>query len=93
MIITVHNVNPGKLHNELIQNGVVPMNVLHNAPEGEALAETATIELDESTDTQIVEQIIASHDPTPLTQPPTAEERLASIEAAILTLMEVLANV
>ena len=39
----VNNVNPNKLHEELIANGIVPLLVTHNKISGEIIAESTEI--------------------------------------------------
>lgn len=75
-------VNTNKLHDELISAGVIPQSV-------ESKNGKTWITIEES-QVDAANAIVAIHDPTPLPQPPTAEERLESAEAAILALMEVL---
>lgn len=53
------NVNTNKLHDELINEGINPILV-------ESLEEKTWITFAENTDMDLVQQIIDTHDPTPL---------------------------
>ena len=88
----VENVNPNKLHDELLNANIDVLTLSHDiTPEmreqGQYIAENTWITFAEGTDMDLVQQIIDAHDPTPLPQPPTAEERLESAEQAIIMLM------
>jgi hypothetical protein len=69
MKIEYQNVNTNKLHDELITNGITPL--LVESKEG-----ITWISFVEGTNMDLVQQIIDSHDPTPLPPKPTQEELL-----------------
>lgn len=57
MKLTFNNVNPCKLQDELIQNGIVPKLVQNDCKEGEIIATNVYITLDDSVDTSKVTEI------------------------------------
>lgn len=79
-----NNINPTKLHNELIKAGITPLLVENDCPKGAYIAPNTYITFADGTDMNLVDQVIAAHNPAPLPVPPTAEERLAALEAAML---------
>jgi hypothetical protein len=81
------NCNINKLHDEFIKAGIKPYPVF-DLGDG-----TGDFTFSEGTDMNAVQVIIDAHNPVPTPQPPTAEQRLESAEAAILALMEVLNDV
>ncbi len=87
MKIAVNNINPNKLHDELMNKDITPVLVQHDKKEGECIAENTWITFEQSTDMDSVQQIIDAHDPTPILQPPTVEERLRMLEDTILFLL------
>jgi hypothetical protein len=76
MRIELQNVNTNKLHDELIASGITPLLV-------ESLGGTTWISFDEDLDMALVQTIIDAHDPTPLPQPPTPEERTTLLQNAV----------
>lgn len=70
------NINPNKLHDELINAGILPISVTHNRVDGEQIAENTEIKLAEGADMALVQAIIDTHDPAPLPQPKTDIEIL-----------------
>lgn len=72
----VSNVNPNKLQDELIKNGITPLFVNHDKKEGEYIADNTWIKFEEGTNMDLVQQIIDAHDPTPLPKPLTEIEQL-----------------
>lgn len=85
--MNIKNINPNKLHDELVSAGIIPISVKHDAPEGEHIAPNTWIELPPDTDMGKVQKIIDAHDPTLLPEPPTLEERLQMAEDTILFLL------
>lgn len=77
----VNNVNPNKLHEELIANGIVPLLVTHNKISGEIIAESTEIIFADNVDMTIVQAVIYAHNPEPLPPEPT-EIDLLRIEQA-----------
>ena len=72
-------VNTNKLHDELIAAGVTTQLV-------ESLDSDTWITVDDA-QVDAVKAVVAAHDPTPATLPPTAEERLESLEMAMLAMI------
>lgn len=66
MIKIYNNVNPTKLVDELINNGIVPILVTNDRAEGEIVANNTKIKFTEGTDMDIVNKIVTAHDITPL---------------------------
>lgn len=87
MKITVNNVNPNKLHDELIANGLTPLLVMHNRKIGDITAETTWIEFADDIEMATVQAVIDAHNQTPLPELPTVEERLKQAEDTILFLL------
>ncbi len=76
VILQAQNCNHLKLHKELVEAGIrYPMVTAY--PDGRF-----EIEVD-SDETEIAQQVIANHDPTPEPPEATVEEKLQDIEAAI----------
>jgi len=73
-------VNTNKLHDELIASGVKPLLV-------ESKGEKTWITFEEGTDMELVQQIIDTHDPTPLPPKPSEKERLEALEQAMLEIV------
>jgi hypothetical protein len=65
MVVNVRNVNPNKLHDELIQSGFRPLYVKNDLQEG-FIAENTWITFADDTDMSAVQSIIDAHDPTPI---------------------------
>lgn len=72
-------VNTFKLHDELINAGIVPLLV-------ESKDDKAWITFADDVDMTAVQAVIDVHNPTPLPKEPTSEERLQSLEDAMLFL-------
>lgn len=85
--ITVNNVNPNKLHDELINANLIPLLVTHDRVEGEIIAQNTWIEFNDDVDMIAVQIIIDSHDPVPKPQAPTEDERLNLLEQAMNDLL------
>ena len=81
MRIELQSVNTNKLHDELIEAGIIPQLV-------ESLNNTTWVTIEDS-QYDATMAVVAAHNPTPLSQPPTEEERLKSVEDAVTTLMGV----
>lgn len=73
-------VNTNKLHDELISADIIPLLV-------ESKDNDVWITFVDDTDMAAVQTVIDAHDPTPAPQPPTAEERLAALENAMLAIL------
>lgn len=89
MKLNFNNVNPNKLHDELIVGGITPILVENDLKDGGYKAENTWITFPDDADTAKINDIVANHNSTPATPQPTDEERLASIESTITTLLEV----
>ena len=76
MVVICNNVNPTKLHDELILNGIVPLTLEEDKNEGDYVAENTWITFAEGTDMDLAQQIIDAHNPTPVATPPTELEIL-----------------
>lgn len=81
------NINPNKLHEELLAAGIIPLRVDNDMPKGAYIAPNTWITYPDGTDMDKVAQVVAAHTTTPPTQPPTAEERLAALENAMLAIL------
>ena len=77
MKLHYQNVNTNKLHDELIAAGIVP-----------TLVESKGSDTWITTDTskQMVDAVVSQHDPTPLPEPASAEQRIKDLEEAIALL-------
>ena len=80
MRIHYSNVNPNKLHDELILAGIMPVLVENDCLDGEYIAKNTWITFSEDTDMTTVQAIIDAHDPTPLPQRPTLEDFLLDLD-------------
>lgn len=89
MKLEFNNINPNKLHDELIINGIIPILVENDCKEGEYIAGNTMITFEDDAYTTKINEIVAKHDRTPVMLQPTDNERLASIEIALTTLMGV----
>lgn len=78
------NINPNKLHNELIAAGINPILVENDCSIGSYTAPNTWITFEDSTDMVKVQQVIEAHDPTPAPPPLTAEERISALETLVL---------
>lgn len=74
---TYTNVNTNKLHDELINAGIVPLLVESNDT-------TTWVTYAENTDMSIVQAVLDAHDPTPIPPQPTEQERIDALERALL---------
>lgn len=81
MRIELQNVNTNKLHDEIIKAGIIPKLV-----EGKDTTTWVTVN---DSQYDAVMAVVAAHNPTPLSQSPTVEERLAAAEAVVSALMGV----
>lgn len=87
MKVHYSNVNPNKLHDELIKAGVIPVLVQNDLKEGEYIANNTWVTFADGTDMELVQKIIDAHEPTLPAQLPTEKERILALEEAILVLM------
>lgn len=83
----INNVNPNKLHDELINAGITPILVRHNRIDSEIIAESTEIIFAETTDLTAVQAVIDAHNPEPIPQEPTDKERIAQLEQIIDTML------
>lgn len=89
----IEDVNPSKLIDEFIANGISIVNNSNNLEYENGVPRshigTLCVELEEGTDMELVQQIINTHDPTPLPPQPSKEElleqRINELELFILT--------
>lgn len=58
MKLTFNNVNPCKLQDSLIQDGIIPILVQNDCKDGESIASNVYITLDDSVDTSKVTEIV-----------------------------------
>lgn len=65
-MIIVNNINPNKLHDELISAGIKPIFLKNDKKENEILAESTQILFEEDTDMNLVQEIIKQHNPEPV---------------------------
>lgn len=72
----IQNINPNKLHDELVTNGIHPLNVSHDKITGEFIAQNTWITFEEATNMEQVQQILNAHDPTPIPKPLTEIEKI-----------------
>lgn len=86
MIKEYINVNHSKLHDELINAGIVPLLV-------ESLDDKTWITFVDDTDMTAVQAVINAHDPTPLPQEPTLEDRVTTTETKVVTIEQTLDTV
>lgn len=83
MIKVYQNVNPTKLHGELVGEGVTPKFVLSDCVPGAYMAENTWITFDDAADEAAIEAVVLAHDPTPTpTQDTAAAAALAEIGKA-----------
>lgn len=87
MKIEIKNVNPTKLHDELIKASLAPLLVENDLVQGENVAVNTWLTYPDDANVQAIQTVIDAHDSTPLQQPPTAEERLIALEDAMLMLI------
>jgi len=76
----VRNVNPTKLHDELIAHGIVPISVKHDRRKGDFIAENTWITFADGTDMTVVQQVIDAHNPTPYPPTPTEIDYLIDLD-------------
>ena len=60
-----NNVNPNKLHDELITSGIIPLSVTNDAKKDEYIAENTWITFADDVDMTKLDEVVASHNPTP----------------------------
>lgn len=77
-----NNINPNKLHDELISNGIIPLLVESNLKLGKYIAENTWITFEDNVNVEKVNEIVAKHNPTPIVQP--NEQEILSKEIANL---------
>jgi len=80
MIIEVKNVNPDKLHNELIKANLAPLRVNNDLIKGETTAINTWLTYPDDADTQAIQVVINAHDPTPLPPQPTQDDYLLDLD-------------
>ena len=78
--MVVNNVNPNKLHDELIRAGIIPVLVTHDAAEGKYIAENTWIAFADNTNMTAVQAVIDAHDPTPTETP---EQKITRLKAEL----------
>ena len=79
MRIELQNVNTNKLHDELINAGVIPSLV-------ESLGTTTWITVEDNQESAVM-AVVAVHNPTPLPLNATDDKRIVALEGAINMLM------
>lgn len=76
----IENCNVNKLHTEFVKAGAIPSLVLDlDNGKGDFV-------FPESVDITVVQAIIDVHNPEPVPQPPTPDERISALETLILQL-------
>ncbi|GKV55964.1 hypothetical protein NCCP2222_19110 [Sporosarcina sp. NCCP-2222] len=72
----LENVNPDRLSDDLLREGIIPISITSDLEEGKHIATNATLVLDDDVDMAVVKAIVDVHntDPTPI--PPTDDEIL-----------------
>jgi len=80
MKITISNVNPNKLHDELLKASISPVLTEHDRPVGEYIAPNTWITFTDDTDMTVVQAIIDAHDPTPQPPQPTQDDYLIDLD-------------
>lgn len=88
----IKNVNPDKLLDEFVGKGIIPVTVKHNRDYSEYIAKVTWVSFSEDTDMELVQKIIAAHDPTPLTKEPTEMERLRQENRLLKVQTQILAD-
>lgn len=86
MQIHMQNVNPTKLHDELIEAGIPPKMVRSDAEDGQVIAANVWIDYEGPVDEETFQSVVSNHNPT-IAPLPSVEERIAAMEAALLALM------
>lgn len=66
MRIQYENVNPTKLHDELLANGVTPLLLENDCLEGDYIASYTWITFSDDVDITLIQSIVEKHNPTPL---------------------------
>lgn len=81
--ITIRNVNPAKLQDELIYAGIKVLKTESkiSGKNGDIAEQTSIAFDDDSVDMELVQQIIDEHDPTPLPEPLNEIDRLKISQA------------
>lgn len=89
--MVIKNINPNKLHDELLQKGINPIMVRNDLLQGEYIAQNTWITFEEGTDMELTQGVINNHDPSPLPQPLPEVEKLrieqAKANAELIELM------
>jgi len=80
MIIEVKNVNPNKLHSELITANLAPLLVQNDLVQGGNIAVNTWLTYPDDADTQAIQVVINAHDPTPLPPQPTQDDYLLDLD-------------
>lgn len=84
----IKDVNPNKLHDELMIAGILPISVINDLQYGAYMAENTTITFAPGTDMIAVQAIIDAHDPIPFSKVLNdTEQRVADLELAIASIL------
>ena len=75
-------INSAKLFDELLTAGLIQP----TQTDGTSPMQGNTLYLPDDTDISTIQTVIDAHDPTPVPQPPTAEERISALETLVLQL-------
>ena len=87
----VNNVNPNKLHDELIVAGIVPLLVKNDLRDGETAADNTWIDFADGTDMEAVSAVINAHDantPQPTIRIAELKKLLAETDYAVIKVAE-----
>ena len=74
-----NNINPNKLHDELISKGIVPILVESDIKDKEYIAENTWITFADDVDTTKIDEVIKKHDPSQIVVPTQDEILRAKI--------------
>lgn len=84
----INNINPNKLHNELITIGIVPILVQTDIKNNEYIASNTWITFANDVDMAVVQAVIGAHNPELLPPKLTEEEqRITDLELAMAEIL------
>lgn len=88
---SIKSMNPNKLYDELVGTGIIPVMVWSDIKKGDYIADNITIEFEDDTDMELVQQIIDTHDPSPMPEPKSELEILReTVDMLVLSSLGVL---
>lgn len=92
MKLNFTNKNPNKLHDEFINEGLLPIKVENDLKENEYIAENVYVTFADDVDTNKINEIADKHDPTPTEHPSEQEELISNILLENATLKQQMAE-